>query len=63
MSYNARGTVERHTKARDREDIANKLRYKSLNFPGPANDVHLTIDGSASGIKGTAKEEWRIVVV
>jgi len=34
-----RGTVERHTKVRDREDIAKKLRYK--NFIRSSNDLHL----------------------
>jgi hypothetical protein len=54
------GTIERHTKVRDREDIANKLRYKGLNFTGTSNDLHLTIDGSASGIRGRSKRRMEV---
>jgi hypothetical protein len=48
-----------------REDIADRLQYKSLNFTGSSNDLHLTIDGSASGIKlkdGVKKDGGSYVV-
>jgi hypothetical protein len=47
------------------EDIADRLPYKSLNFMGSSNDIHLTIDGSASGIKlkDGVKEDGGLYVV